>query len=691
MISFRENQDSPQSAPSPTLALTRQVFAADGWLCRELGLGHRPQQEAMALAFAEALQNDTPLLFEAGTGTGKSLAYLIPGIIHAVSLRRPFVVSSHTIALQQQIEKKDLEICRRLFRKVDALKSFADFKSALLVGRGNYLCKHRLNRALETKSDLFGGPEQDELMRISMWAEETETGLREELHPRPSPEVWDWVNADSSACNKKNCNHETCFYRKALQERARAHVIIVNHSLLFSLLGAGLSPGKQTGGILYPLDFVVLDEAHTVPDIATDHFGLSISSYALSRVLGMLYSEPRGKKPRGLWVKLGTAFDHQMVIRAQKSVDAFFNAVRDRFLDRREIYRFRSAGWIESLVQEPLAKVINRLKQMANEQENESLKDELKDHADKLAGYNAGITEVIELMQEDHVYWAEKSGSRGKLVTLRSAPIEVAEYLREALFSRQTACLLTSATLTTDGKSMSAFVERAGAQRVRQGVVASPFDYERVVDIYIAEDAPQPSNEAGRLDIDYLVDMIAFCSLRVEGGTLVLFTSYSDMVLVGNQLRPVFAEEGREFYMQGEKYSRSDLKRLFGEAGNGILFGTDSFWTGFDMPGTALSQVILTRLPFENPTHPVTEARSEWIREKGGHPFVEMTLPEAIIKFRQGIGRLIRTQSDRGIITILDSRILKKPYGVQFMAALPKKRFRRFSRQTREEDFAYYS
>lgn len=690
MISFRENQESPQLAASPTLALTRQAFAADGWLCEALKLEHRPQQEAMALAFAESLQCNEPLLYEAGTGTGKSLAYLIPGLIHAVSQRRPFIVSSHTIALQQQIEKKDLEICRNLFRRVDDLKPFAEFKAALLVGRGNYLCKHRLNKALATKADLFGSLEQDELMNIALWAEETQTGLREELRPRPSPDVWDWVNADSSACNKKNCNHETCFYRKALLERTRANVIIVNHSLLFSLIGAGLSPGKKTPGILYPMDFLVLDEAHTVPDIATDHFGLSISSYALSRALRMLYNEPRGKKPRGLWVKLGTHYDKQLVLKALESTEGFFHTIRQRFLLRRDIHRFRQADWIEHSLQEPLAKVVNRLKQMTNEQERESLKNELQDHANRLTGYNAGIREMIELMQQNHVYWVEKSGRKGQLVTLRSAPIEVSGYLREALFARETACTLTSATLTTDGQRMASFVERVGAEDVRQGVVTSPFNYEEAVDIYIAEDAPLPSNEAGRLDMDYLVDMVAFCSLRVAGGTLVLFTSYGDMALVGNRLRSVFAEEGRDFYMQGEDYSRSDLKRLFGEAGNGVLFGTDSFWTGFDMPGTALSQVILTRLPFENPSHPVTEARSEWIRENGGHPFAEMTLPEAIIKFRQGIGRLIRTQSDRGVITVLDSRILRKQYGQQFMAALPKTRFQRFNRQTREEDFAYY-
>ncbi|MBC2593698.1 ATP-dependent DNA helicase [Ruficoccus amylovorans] len=683
MIGFREGGGSPLPSTPPAVELADRVFAPTGWLARRLGLEHRPQQEAMAQAVARAMATDTPLVFEAGTGVGKSLAYLVPGILQAVSEKRPLLVSSHTIALQQQLKNHDIPLVRRLFDQVPELEPFRGFRVALMVGRGNYLCGHRLARAIQTRGDLFNKIEAEELERICEWSTQTKTGLREELAPAPSPEVWEWVNADGSSCNSKNCSPETCFYRRALAERAQAQVVIVNHSLLFSLISAGLSPAGGARGVLFPDDFLVLDEAHTVPEIATNHCGLNISSYAIERALKILYN-PKTKK--GLLSRLAQRADQESVVRAISASESFFNAIRRQYLDKRDVLRLLKPDWTDPLLHRPLGTVTGMLKRLRQDITDEGTQQELTDHAQRLDAYLKGITHCLTLQDEGEVYWLEKTGRRRQIVTLRTAPVDVAEFLRETLFEKDTSITLASATLTS-GRTMAPFLRRTGAEGEETGIEASPFDYENHVEIAIAEDAPGPDRTSNRLDISYLAEMIGFCSLRTEGGTLGLFTSYADLNRVATQLAPVLEKAGRPLLWQGMGLSRSELKNRFVEAGNAVLLGTESFWTGFDVPGPALSQVVITRLPFEIPTHPVAEARAEWIRKRGGNPFAEMTLPEAVIQFRQGIGRLIRKQDDRGRIVILDSRILQKEYGRHFIEALPKRHFTRFNRHDREGIF----
>jgi ATP-dependent DNA helicase DinG len=237
------------------------------------------------------------------------------------------------------------------------------------------------------------------------------------------------------------------------------------------------------------------------------------------------------------------------------------------------------------------------------------------------------------------------------------------------------------------GGRIEPFQARVGAERVKTAVEQSPFDFERRMKVFVAADVPLPTPQEARLALDVLIDYIDFCTRRTQGGSLVLFTSYFDMKRVADALEPIYDGARRPFFMQGRDYSRTELARKLREAGNGVLFGTDSFWTGIDVPGDALSQVIITRLPFEVPTHPVLEARTEWIRDRGGNPFNELTLPDALITFRQGIGRLIRTARDRGIVTILDSRITQKAYGRLFLECIPQKHAVRMNRQNRVERF----
>jgi ATP-dependent DNA helicase DinG len=663
-----------------------EIFGEGGTLCAALQLEHRPEQEQMAHAVAAALAGDAPLLFEAGTGVGKSLAYLVPGIIHAVDQKRQLIVSTHTISLQEQIEQKDLPICRRLFKADPAGAPYADFKSAVLVGKSNYLCPTRLGHALVDRASLFADADYAELQRIADWAEKTETGLRHELKPPPRPEVWDSVNADSSACSRKHCDCEKCHYQRARARIRTAQVIIVNHALLFALINAGGARAHGAGdvrGVLFPDDFVVLDEAHTVPDVATENFGLSLSSYGVDRALKHLFNP---KTKRGILRKHG-AEGQQLVADALDASRQFFDFISNRLLDQRPIVRVREPGVAEPTLDGPLGALHRMLSKIGDRLSPDTREsEEIEEQKQRVKGLQAGLTEWLTLGEKGHVYWAERSGRKQTIVSLRSAPIDVAPELRKHLFGCQTSVVCTSATLAMGG-SIEPFAARIGAETAEAVAVKSPFDFERNMRVYVASDVPLPSPQEARLALDALTDYIRFCTAAVKGGSLVLFTSYTDMRAVATVLEPEWRAAARPFLIQGADLSRTELADQMRMLGNAVLFGTDSFWTGVDVPGAALSQVIITRLPFDPPTHPITEARCEHIRDAGGNPFNELTLPDALIKFRQGVGRLIRNKTDRGLVTLLDARVLAKTYGREFLASLPTSDYERIDRDNRERTF----
>ena len=687
MIGLRDDPGSAPPPPSHAPALAAKIFAEAGWLQTGLQLDHRPQQETMALAVAAAMKADEPLLFEAGTGVGKSLAYLIPGLIHAVDQGRQMIVSTHTISLQEQIQTQDLPICRRVFKTSPALAHYADFRSTVLVGKSNYLCPTRLSHALADRTTLFADADYEELQRIAKWAETTTTGLRHDLKPPPRPEVWDAVNADSSACSRKHCDAERCHYQRARVRLRTAHIIIVNHALLFALINAGgaqaQSASHDTRGVLFPDDFLVLDEAHTVPEVATNNFGLSLSSYSVDRALKFLFN-PRTK--RGLLKKLGSTEGQQLVLDALDASKQFFDFISAKILTPRAIVRVREEGIAEPMLDGPLGALHRLLGKLADKLEDGREHDELLEQKQRIKALQAGMTEWLTLGDKGHVYWAERSGRKQTIVSLRSAPIDVAPELRKHLFGCRTSVVCTSATLAMGG-SIAPLAARIGADDAQAVAVKSPFDFERNMRIYVAADVPLPTAGEARLSLEVLADYIRFCTTQVRGGSLVLFTSYTDMRAVAMELEPQWREAGRPFLMQGADLSRTELANQMRSLGNAVLFGTDSFWTGVDVPGAALSQVIITRLPFDPPTHPITEAKCEHIRDEGGSPFNELTLPDALIKFRQGIGRLIRSKTDRGLVTILDSRVLAKTYGREFLAALPAENYERLTRENRETVF----
>ncbi len=663
------------------------VFENGGLLQSSLNLEHRPQQEAMALEVCRALQKDESLLFEAGTGVGKSLAYLVPGILFAMAAKRPFIVSTHTISLQEQVLAKDLPLCRSLFETSPELREYHEFRPALLAGKANYLCATRLTEALKQKGqgELFETDERTELERIRRWAtEDTSKGMRQELSPRPNPEVWDRVNADSSICSRKRCDPEDCFYQQARERISSADVIVVNHSLLFALLGAGIGPKPDTKGILLANDFVVLDEAHQVPKIATEHFGATLGSYAVALTLRRLH-HPRKKK--GLLAKWGQPADQGLTMDAMKAADGLFHHVRENLLDEQSFRRVLTPNALPSDFLPPLRRLLQRLREISADLGDKPQALEIKDQAERLEAIASAFREFQEMEDSDKVYWVEAYGKRGTHLQLRIAPINAAPLLRDTLFRRGVASILTSATLRQGGK-LDRFRDLVGAKEVKGEAVDSPFDYEMNVRVFVARDCPEPRQPERGPYLSHLAELVFRCAAQEEGGTLALFTNFADLRHVAEVINPRWREQGRPLFVHGATLSRSELRRRFADAGNGLLLGAESFWMGIDVPGPSLSQVIVTRLPFENPNHPVAEAKAEKVRETGLSPFSELTLPDSLSRFRQGIGRLIRKKEDRGLITILDSRVLGKSYGRLFLAELPKKEYHSFSLSSFASEFA---
>lgn len=649
--------------------LSEKIFCPDGYARVLPNFEHRPEQEKMAFYCAQAFSADTPLLFEAGTGVGKSMAYLVSGLIAAVRLNRQLVVSTHTIALQQQIMEKDLPRIRAMFQACDALADCADFKPALLLGRSNYLCTHRLRRALAERRELFNTEESKELDRIADWSIITKTGFVEELDPPPNPEVWNWVSADSSSCTAKNCSDGDCFYQRARRTVGEADVVILNHNLLFSMLSAGMGADDEARGILFPNDMLVIDEAHLVADIVADCFGISLSSFGVLRELKRIYDP---KKKRGLITRKSMAElrDKQIVCEAIEAAEDFFSNARLEYLSTRDTIRLTSPDWSDMEVCAKFETLARMLDSFAQNAKTDALSSEIKDYKRKVLGMKNSIESCVCIADKDSVYWLELL--KGKVfdgVQLNSAPIDVSQILRKTIFMRDTAVIMTSATLAIDN-SIETFAQKVGGESAETCVCKSPFDYKNNMRVFIDVSAGEPDKESKKLDCEFLATTIEKLAAQISGGTLVLFTSYFELNKCAELLEKSAALKDRNIYVQG-RLKRSAAIKNFSKDGNAILLGTDTFWTGIDVPGAALSQVIIARLPFENFKHPLVEAKMERAEALGENPFMTISLPTAIIKFRQGVGRLIRSKTDKGIVVILDSRIATKFYGKKFISALP--------------------
>lgn len=655
---------------------TVQDFSPEGILSRARGFEYRPEQQLMATAVAEALENGSALLAEAGTGVGKSMAYLIPAIRYALENGRKAVISTHTINLQEQLFHKDIPTVSRALN--------CHFDAALLKGRANYLCRTRLRRALEQSADLFNQAETKQLHDLLAWSRESSDGSLADLPAELaiSPKVWAHVCSENHICTPRNCGYD-CPYQAARRRVQEAQVVVLNHTLFFGLLSLAeqMQPEDADApeGFIFPGDFVILDEAHTIETIAAHQLGLGLNEAELRYDLLRLYNPHTHK---GSLRHHATPTLLQLVEECQQAAELFFGTARaDCQLDAHHgTVRLRSPQWTEDILSPTLAALFREIRDMAATEENELTKAELLDTAGRLLAYQEAAAELVQLTHaETHVYWAESHGAEGQYTALRAALIDVAPALREKLFETGRTCICTSATLSTGERGMDYFAGRVGAESARVLQIGSPFNFAEQMRIIVARSMPPPppageEEEYQTALADWLVRSLEYS----QGRAFILFTSYTLMRAMAARLKPFCIERGWPLLVQGDTLSRSQMLHHFKENIGSVLLGTDSFWTGVDVPGEALSHVIVTRIPFESPGNPLTEARMESITARGGNAFKEYSLPEAVLKFRQGVGRLIRSRTDTGTITLLDSRITGKFYGSRFMYALPAEAPREF-------------
>lgn len=696
----------------------KRLLQADGPFSKCLkGFEPREQQIGLMAEILEAYQKRKIALVEAGTGTGKSLAYLIPAVLWAIRHQEKSVVSTNTINLQEQLLHKDIPLV------LQALN--AEIKAVLVKGMNNYVC---LRKIADAKQDLLLmlPEEREEFDRIEAWSQATREGSRSSLPMVPSPSAWERVGAEADTCTKKDCPHfKECFFFKARRQMNDAQLLIVNHHLLCSDLSTR-GEGMEDASLLPPYSRVIIDEAHNLEDVATDFFAHRFSQLEILRNLSRLYTErqnrPHGKlallkrqledlfrknrSPKSealllrlttdlhtlrkdVWVQLArtcdswVAFVQQLASKEEQAIDG----VKLRLQPQHHTHPF----WSEKIIPETrqlvaeVEKYVQTLTALQGDilaLKNELLSDPIKNVLVEMGAYGARLQESCQTLRRflepevpiDRVRWVEVQLSRGNpYLTLIDADLDISKAMVERLFGRLPTVALCSATLTTNRqfdfvrKRLGLVPELLDDRPVIQNVYDSPFDYSQQALLAVPTDLPPPHHPQF---LPSAIEAIWQAIQASRGNAFILFTSYSMLKACFDILAKRLEEQRFHPLKQGE-FSRQTLIEKFKAVDRSVLFGTDSFWEGVDVVGEALRCVVIVKLPFRVPSEPIFQARSQAIEARGGDPFMEYALPGAIVKFKQGFGRLIRNKRDRGCVVCLDNRLLTKGYGRLFLNSLP--------------------
>jgi ATP-dependent DNA helicase DinG len=649
---------------------------------REATLENRPQQNEMAEAITQALEGGGFLMVEAGTGVGKSFAYLIPALEYALKNGGPVVVSTHTLTLQEQLYQKDVPIVLEALEKEG--KGLAS--AVLMKGRGNYLSKRRLALALENNQQMDFEGEGSRLLKIQEWASTSPEGTLSSAGFPIASEIWGEVKSDPFHCLGPKCQtFKTCFYHSVRQKGHGAHIILVNHALLLADLSLKM---EEEQGVLPPYEVLIVDEAHHLPALAAEHLATSVSlTDCLGLVRRLLYSDDKSDKGRkGLFTLLPTSGAGEAVMEFKAASEGFFNEIALSALPLNAVNRSYPLPAETPSVERlslPLQKIGYLLEMAEKSAPSEELAMEARGTREECRALVKRLSYILERgWGEESCYVVEPDGAalrRGeiKASAIKAIPLDASGLLREHLLSSVKSVVFTSATLSV-GNDFAYFKHSLGLddfeekERVKTLLVGSPFNYKKQVTLFLPRTMPHPRREEEgytRAVIDY-----TRASLKhSHGKAFVLFTSFKMLRQVSEAVRKDMEQMGITLLIQGEEgWDRTRLLKVFREDVHSVLFGVNSFWEGVDVPGEALSNLIITKLPFQVPEGPLVEARHARMKEQGLEPFQMESLPEAVLRLKQGFGRLIRTATDVGTVTILDPRVTSESWGRVFLKALPE-------------------